>query len=292
MGARNHSSSTFELSLAPRTVEREGGSLLFVGTATTIIRFGGITILTDPNFLHRGEKIHIGYGIHSTRLTDPALNLEELPPIDFVILSHLHEDHFDKLVERNLPKDTPILTTGQAAHALAERGFSRTYPLQTWDTVLAARDHASVRVTSVPGRHGPLLVNAFLPAVMGSILEFRDDKENTEYRIYISGDTLLFSDLQEIPRRYPHIDLALLHLGGTRVMGVLVTMNAKQGIETLRIAGADMNIPIHFDDYDVFKEPLSEFVQAVGAAGLQDRVRYLARGERFVFAPHKVSALR
>lgn len=39
------------------------GSVRFVGTATTVIQYGGITILTDPNFLHAGEQIHIGYGI-------------------------------------------------------------------------------------------------------------------------------------------------------------------------------------------------------------------------------------
>src|SRR5690242_7657168 len=76
----------------------DDGSVLFIGTATTLIRYGGFTILTDPNFLHRGEKVHLGYGLQSTRLTDPALNLEDLPPVDFVVLSHLHEDHFDRRV--------------------------------------------------------------------------------------------------------------------------------------------------------------------------------------------------
>src|SRR5437763_11409703 len=132
---------------APRTYEMEfpadaggqiagdGGSVLFIGTATTLIRFGGLTILTDPNFLHRGEQVHIGYGMHSTRLTDPSMNFEDLPPIDLVILSHLHEDHFDKLVEERLVEDMPILTTASAAQTLRRRGFSRTFALRTWDGV-------------------------------------------------------------------------------------------------------------------------------------------------------------
>src|SRR5436190_14107154 len=111
------------------------GSILFIGTATTLIRFGGLTILTDPNFLHRGEQVHIGYGMHSTRLTNPSMDFEDLPPIDLVLLSHLHEDHFDKLVEERLAEDMPILTTASAAQTLRGRGFSRTYPLQTWDRV-------------------------------------------------------------------------------------------------------------------------------------------------------------
>src|SRR3954447_1796252 len=84
------------------TPDSDEGSILFVGTATTIIRFAGITILTDPNFLHRGEHVHIGYGMHSTRLTDPSMSFEDLPDIDLVLLSHMHEDHFDKLVQQRL----------------------------------------------------------------------------------------------------------------------------------------------------------------------------------------------
>ncbi len=45
------------------------GSVFFVGTATVIIRYAGFTILTDPNFLHAGDHVHLGYGLTSERLT-------------------------------------------------------------------------------------------------------------------------------------------------------------------------------------------------------------------------------
>jgi L-ascorbate metabolism protein UlaG (beta-lactamase superfamily) len=44
-------------------------------------------------------------------------------------------------------------------------------------------------------------------------------------------------------------------------MGILVTMNAEQGIEALKVIGADRNIPIHYDDYDVFKDLLRNFAR-------------------------------
>jgi L-ascorbate metabolism protein UlaG (beta-lactamase superfamily) len=103
--------------------------------------------------------------------------------------------------------------------------------------------------------------------------------------LYISGDTVVFNELREIPKRYPGIDLALIHLGGTRVMGVLVTMDAGQGIEALRILKPDLAIPIHFNDYDVFKSPLEDFQHAVERAGLREKVRYLRHGESYVFTP-------
>lgn len=259
------------------------GSVFFVGTATVILRFGGFTILTDPNFLHAGDHVHLGYGLTSERLTEPAIDIEQLPPIDFVVLSHYHGDHFDQLVEERLQKDLPIVTTEHAAAALAEKGFTAPVALDTWDAVVATRGEAKVRVTSMPGKHGPAMVDFALPPVMGSMLEFSTANGPVALRLYITGDTLVHDDLLEIPKRYPQIDLALFHLGGTRILGVLLTMDAEQGVEAIRMIDPREVIPIHYDDYDVFKSPLDDFRKAVDAAGFSDRVRYLARGETYAF---------
>src|SRR4051794_35758252 len=145
------------------------GSILFVGTATVILRYAGFTILTDPNFLHAGDHVHLGYGLTSRRLTDPAIELEELPPIDFVVLSHYHGDHFDHIVEERLQKDLPIITTEHAASELQAKGFTATLALDTWDAVTIEKGEARVRLTSMPGQHGPGIVDLALPPVMGSM---------------------------------------------------------------------------------------------------------------------------
>lgn len=135
----------------------------------------------------------------------------------------------------------------------------------------------------MPGRHGPGLLNFALPPVMGSVLDFAVPSGRQALRLYISGDTLLYDDLREIPRRYPDIDLALLHLGGTRILGIMLTMDAKQGVEALRLIRPKTAIPIHYNDYTVFKSPLSDFQRAVAEAGLAERVVYLNHGETYSF---------
>jgi L-ascorbate metabolism protein UlaG (beta-lactamase superfamily) len=260
------------------------GSILFVGTATVVLRYAGFTILTDPNFLHAGDHVHLGYGLTSERLTNPALDIEELPPVDFCVLSHYHGDHFDRIAEERLRKDLPIITTEHAASELKEKGFTATVALDTWDAVSVEKGEARVRLTSMPGKHGPSVTEFFLPPVMGSMLEFgRADGRRTALRLYITGDTLVHDDLQEIPKRYPEIDLAIFHLGGTRIMGVLLTMDAEQGVEAIRIVNPREVIPVHYNDYDVFKSPLEEFKRAVEAAGFAERVRYLSHGETYNF---------
>jgi len=79
------------------------GSIYFIGMATVLIRHVGFTILTDPNFLHQREYARLGYGLRSRRLTNPDLSFQQLPPYDLVLLSHLHEDHFDRRVENYSP---------------------------------------------------------------------------------------------------------------------------------------------------------------------------------------------
>jgi L-ascorbate metabolism protein UlaG (beta-lactamase superfamily) len=45
--------------------------LFFVGNATTVIRYGGFTLLTDPNFLRRGQLAYLGWGLSTRRLREP-----------------------------------------------------------------------------------------------------------------------------------------------------------------------------------------------------------------------------
>jgi L-ascorbate metabolism protein UlaG (beta-lactamase superfamily) len=118
---------------------------------------------------------------------------------------------------------------------------------------------------------------------MGSMLEFRPAGDETLLRLYISGDTLIHDRLREIPCRYPEIDLALLHLGGTKVLGIMVTMDSRQGVEAIRIIGARTAIPIHYNDYTVFKSPLEDFKRVVAEADLEDRVHYLSHGDTYEF---------
>ena len=275
--------------LLPRSNENPdfgSGSIFFVGNATVLIRYAGFTILTDPNFLHAGDHVHLGYGLSSKRTTNPAVEIEDLPPLDFVLLSHLHGDHFDRVAERKLNKATPIISTRHATSYLEKVGFTRTHALKTWEPIDVTKGEANLHLTAMPGTHGPGPLGAVLPPVMGSMLEFGSATGETRLRMYISGDTLIHERLREIPRRFLDVDLALLHLGGTRVLGIMVTMDAEQGVEAITIVDPRTAIPIHYNDYEVFTSPLEDFKQAVSKAGLDERVHYLSHGDTYEFEVH------
>jgi L-ascorbate metabolism protein UlaG (beta-lactamase superfamily) len=261
------------------------GSIQFIGNATVLFQCAGFTILTDPSFIHKHEETWLGYGLTTKRLTDPACEIADLPPLDLILLSHYHGDHFDQAAERDLDHTLPILTTPQSAELLAEKGFSQTIPLPLWESHTLTRGDATLRITALPARHGPLGIDFALPDVMGSLIELSRTDQPERVFLYITGDTLFIDELREIAARYPAIDLALLHLGGTRVLGVMVSMDAEQGLACLQLIDPRRAIPIHFDDYDVFTSPVEDFISAAAAAGYRDRVTLLARGETFAFSP-------
>jgi L-ascorbate metabolism protein UlaG (beta-lactamase superfamily) len=274
--------TTLTLPDAGTAASTNEGSIFFIGNATVLLRIVGFTILTDPTFIHKHEQTWLGGGLHTTRLTDPAMELADLPPLDLVLLSHFHGDHFDQVAERDLDRALPIVTTPQSANDLQERGFTNCLPLDVWETLSVEKGSARLRITATPARHGPPLVDFVLPDVMGSVLDVTT-ADGGASRIYITGDTLVIDELREIPQRFPDIDIALLHLGGTRVLGILVSMDAKQGVEAMRMVDPALAIPIHYNDYDVFTSPLSDFQEEVRAAGLEDRVHYLSHGETYRF---------
>ena len=276
-------SNLLELHPSTQRADFTRGSVFFVGTATMVIQYADFTILTDPNFLHKGDHIHVGYGLQAVRQTNPAINLDQLPPLDLVLLSHLHEDHFDRLVQKELDKGVPIVTTLQAAQALRRKYFSATQPLATWKTLTVTKGDHQLRITAMPAQHGPGLANYAMPPTMGSLLEFDTPTGKTAFRMYISGDTLLHEQLREIPQRYPDIDLGIFHLGGTRIFGLLLTMDASQGLEALHIINPHEAIPVHYNDYNVFKSPLDDFKELVWLSEFEGRVKYLEHGNTYTF---------
>ncbi|PKS11161.1 hypothetical protein jhhlp_002922 [Lomentospora prolificans] len=302
---------------SPNSEGGENARVLFIGTATTVIEWHGLRILTDPNFLHAGDHVHLGPGVNAERVTNPAVDLDQLPPVDVVLLSHYHADHFDQLVEESLNRDFPIVTTPHAKGCLASGQlkndpFRNVTELDFFESLILLAPKSDgqkrpvVKVTGMPGKHvppGPLAVaNDILHAVPptnGWMVElgYSDDIPSpvdkeiaTGYRIYISGDTLFVDDLKQIPEWLDskRIDLMLIHLGGTTIPGpsaplVMVTMDAKQGIQLMRLVDPDITIPIHYDDYNVFLSSLDDFKKEIEQENMSHRVVYLERGDEFKF---------
>lgn len=96
--------------------------ITFIGHATLLIRIGGRTLLTDPNF-------DDALGRFLKRVSPPGIPLAALPPLDAVLVSHAHADHlsFDTLDQ--LPRSVPVIAPPRVAEWLHRRGYDQVVPL-------------------------------------------------------------------------------------------------------------------------------------------------------------------
>lgn len=196
------------------------GSVTLIGEATALIRSHGLTVLTDPNFLHRGEPARLGLGRTVVRAVDPAVDLASLPPIDLIVLSRLREDRLDRIARRRLPRDVPIVAPPEARNALLALGFVSVHGLPEWGSLRIVGEGAWLQLTATPTDRGPALLAALQPASMGTLLEFGDDGQPASRRMWISGDTRMNDDLLALlQRRLGELDLAMLHIGGPTLPG-------------------------------------------------------------------------
>jgi hypothetical protein len=102
------------------------------------------------------------------------------------------------------------------------------------------KEEANLRITAMPStpcpRHPrPWPARGCAPARYGQHAGVRGRGDDTRLRISFGWDILIHDRLREIPRRFPNEGLTLLHLGGIGVLGIMVTLDAEQGVGAMRI---------------------------------------------------------
>jgi L-ascorbate metabolism protein UlaG (beta-lactamase superfamily) len=243
--------------------------LTHVGTATLLLEVGKARILTDPALDPGGKRYRFRLGFSSTKLEDPRVPAGGLEPIDLVLLSHDHHaDNLDAAGRELLPRAGRVLTTPKGARRLGGNAFG----LAPWESIVLG----DLKVTAVPARHGPPLIEVMDGETTGFVVEH---PAQTAGALYISGDTVYFGGIPMIGQRFK-IATAILHLGGVRfgITGPLrYTFTAKGAVEAVRALGRPRVVPVHYEGWAHFHEPRSEFEKAFSAEGFS--VHWLPRGD-------------
>jgi L-ascorbate metabolism protein UlaG (beta-lactamase superfamily) len=251
-------------------------SITHVGGPTALIEIGPWRLLTDPTFDPPGGSYRFGWGTGSRKLSGPAISSEAIGPVDAVLLTHdHHDDNLDRAGRALLARVPRVITTVPGARRLGAAAQG----LAPWErTTLEQDGRPTVQVTATPARHGPPLSRPIVGHVIGFVLEWEGQGNGA---FWVSGDTVWFSEIPEIGRRFD-IGTALLHLGGVRfpITGpVRYTMNADEGVRTVRELAIDSVLPIHYEGWRHFRQGRGEVEETFAAAGLSDRLTWLPPGE-------------
>ena len=183
----------------------EDNYIIWIGHSTFLIKTNGITILTDPVFSDRASPFK---NIGPQRLIPPAINLQDLPKIDFVTVSHNHYDHLDISSIKEISKLNPeisILIPSGDLKLFNRKGIKNAYEFEWWQSYSSK----AVTFTFTPVQHWSKrgLFDRNKSLWGGWYIKHKD------YSLYHAGDTGYSKDFIETKNRLGSPKYAFIPIG-------------------------------------------------------------------------------
>ena len=245
-------------------------ALTWIGHASFLIQFNDLNVLVDPNFAN--------WLFLLKRVKRSGLRLEHLPPIDLVLLTHAHFDHFHKPTLRKLPHPKIGVMPWGMGELARNLGFGRIIELDWWDS-FSQRDWC---VTLTPCKHwGARTLRYHHRGYGGFVLEYQGRT------IYHAGDSAYFDGFQEIGRHFAP-EIALLPIGAYRPESFRnVHMGPDEAMRVFKELKSKWLVPMHYGTFKLSFEDLEEpprwLRQLAQEEGLLRHVKFLEEGRPTVF---------
>lgn len=254
-----------------------------VGHSTCLVQLGAINVLTDPVWSERASPLPF---LGPKRWVSPGVDLDALPPIDLVLISHSHYDHLDDRTVRRLAASHPHahwLAPLGVAPLLRRRGAARVAELDWWQETRAG----AARVTCTPAQHfsGRGLGDRNATLWCGWVVR------TARWALFFGGDTGLHPEFRAIGERCGPFDVTLLPIGAYDPRWFMrpVHMDPEEAVEAFvrldatpdRAAQGGVMVPIHWGTFKLTDEPMDEPPRRTRAAwravGLPDEELWILR---------------
>jgi L-ascorbate metabolism protein UlaG (beta-lactamase superfamily) len=232
--------------------------------ATLQVHAAGLRLLVDPQLDPAGARP----AVPDTRnpRPNPLVDLPEpaqvaVQRLDAVLVTHLHEDHFDATAIELLSNRVPLLCQPPDAGALRGHGFADVRPVED---ALAFGD---LRVARTGGRHGTGEIGARMGPVSGFVLAAGD-----EPTLYVAGDTIWCDEVHAALEEH-RPDVVVVNAGAARfIEGDPITMTADDVVAVARYAPQARVVAVHMEAINHCGLTRADLHQRIHAEGLQDRV--------------------
>jgi len=231
----------------------------WLGHSTVLLKIDGFTILTDPVL---GDRCGISLGnvtVGLKRLVAPALQVEELPHIDLILLSHAHMDHFDKPTLRALDDSRTSVVTAQNTQDLLRWSDFKEIREVAWDEQTRIGP-AAIRGVQV-NHWGARMHTDTYRGYNGYLLELG------KFRVVFGGDTALTRTFRTLKTSRP-VDLAIMPVGAYNPW-LHVHCNPEQATEMANDCGAEFLLPVHHQTFHLSREPYREPIERTLSAAAE-----------------------
>lgn len=252
---------TFDLPMAAMTatqlLEEKEDVLYRLGHSSVIIKLDGQLVMADPVFSDRASPVQ-WFGpkrFHST-----PIDLEALPNIDVVVISHDHYDHLDKASVKVLAeKVSTFIVPLRVGGYLKKWGVKeeQIIELDWWQST----DVNNLAFTLTPTQH-----------FSGRGVMDRDETlwgswviKSNDVNLFFSGDSGYFTGFKEIGDKYGPFDLTMIETGAYNSLWADIHMFPEQSVQAHIDLQGEVMMPIHNSTFDLslhdWQEPLEKAFQ-------------------------------
>ena len=222
--------------------------ITYINHATVLIQMDEINILTDPIW---SERVGPVSWAGPKRVRAPGIQMEDLPKIDIILISHDHYDHLDiSSIEKLFEKHRPIILTGLGVKDRLESiGRDNIIELDWWQEYFFSKD---TKITFIPSRHnsGRGIFDNNKTLWGGFVIE------SSAGDVLFMGDTAFGDFLKEIEKKFTHFRLAILPIGSYEKRWFMKNqhMNPDDAVRVYKMLKVRQSVGIHFGTFEEHPE--------------------------------------
>lgn len=244
-----------------------GLRITWLGHSSLLLEVDGLRILVDPVW---GERASPFSYLGAKRFYPVPLALQDLPPIDAILISHDHYDHLDiatvkRLKDKNIEWYMPL---GVGSH-LRHWGVAKEkiHELDWWQDATIK----GVKFTAIPSRHSS-----------GRSIFLTDTKKTLwsgwaingpQHRVVYSGDTTMHPDFKTVGDKLGPFDLSIIEIGAYNLLWRDNHLGPEQALIAHQLLQAKTLLPVHWAGFDLATHGWTEPMERLQAAALKSPAR-------------------
>lgn len=225
--------------------------VVWLGHASFLLRGHGRNILIDPVFSNHCAPFPFHFPSLKRKIP-PPLDLQELPKIDLILLTHSHYDHCDLPTLHAFPRDTKIIIAQGHKTWLMRQGFTQVNELAWWES----SDVHELRITATPAQH--FTARSLLDRNRGHWCGWCI--EGAGQKLWHTGDSGYCEVFQEIGQRLGPFHLSMIPIGAyaPRWFMKAMHMNPEEAVRVFQETYTQQAIAMHWGTFTLTEEPIGE----------------------------------
>ncbi len=258
-------------------------TLTWLGQACFLLRIEGKTILTDPYLSSHASPTRIA---GPKRFVSSGIRLNDLPDIDYLVLSHNHYDHLDSRTIQKLrhQENMTVIVPLNLGRYFHRRGFKNVVEMDWWDEFHLE----DLKITALPSQHWSKRTPFDRNKSLWASFAFH----GSQNRVFFTGDTGYGPLFQEIGEKYGPFDYTLVGIGAYEPREIMKAhhTNPEEAVQIGKDVRSKHLVGMHWGTVRLTDEPLFEppgrFLQAAEKEGYDaDKTWIMSIGESRILSP-------